>query len=658
MPAARTCGPKHLVPQPLVVMAKKSTPKTPVKPPAKSPTKPLPRVRIRMSLATTVALVAVIVSGLHIAWGDKVAPGTLLNDTLVAFEDAETVQQNYSRTLDAYEQTPIQVTYENQTALFSLIDLGVTLDKTASVNAIPTGFSLTGNKEVRPHFTLNNDTLIAALLRTFPEAEHPARDARLEWNRAENRLDILPEEAGWLLDRDALTIPLEASLNRLEPLAITLFTVPDLPRIIEADLELERTELEEKLRTMLTLTAEGETWEWRWSDFLDALVFAPERVVQADNMAIPVEIAPQDASTQTRLNIRLNPETEDPLAFINEQLAPNLEIAPQDVTVTQAEDGTVIFDGTAVDGIEINRPKLLELLEIALNRTITAIEIPLIKTPGRVYADERLKERGITELVAVGYSGYFGSPYNRQHNIRTAIRQFDGVIVEPGEVFSFGDVLGVVDGSTGYAKELVIKEGETIPEYGGGVCQVSSTLFRAILFSGLPIVERHPHSYAVSYYAYPLGYGLDATVYPPQVDLKFLNDMKTSILIQAYVEGQEAYFKFYGTKDGRKVAMDGPFISNRRPPPDPEFIESPDLLPGQKKKVDSAHSGFTAEWTRTVTYPADVAPPSTAGAGASKVADGVASTAAPSLPRITTDRIISPYKPWAEKWQVGAPAEN
>ena len=117
----------------------------------------------------------------------------------------------------------------------------------------------------------------------------------------------------------------------------------------------------------------------------------------------------------------------------------------------------------------------------------------------------------------------------------------------------------------------------------------------------MPITKRSPHSYAVSYYSQVDGHGLDATVYPPAVDLKFKNDTPGPLLIQSYVDGTAAYFKFYGTKDGREVALEGPYISNQRGvPAQPLTVYDPNLKPGQTKQVEKPHAGFDALWYRTI----------------------------------------------------------
>ncbi len=167
---------------------------------------------------------------------------------------------------------------------------------------------------------------------------------------------------------------------------------------------------------------------------------------------------------------------------------------------------------------------------------------------------------GINELIGEGETDFKGSPKNRIHNFTKGMEQFHGLLIKPGEEFSFVDYLGEVDGEHGYLPELVIKNNETLPEFGGGICQVSTTMFRAALYSGLPITERRNHAYAVSYYK-PIG--MDATIYIPKPDLKFKNNTPGHILIQGKIEGTKFIFQFYGTSDGRKTEVDGPYVTER-----------------------------------------------------------------------------------------------
>ncbi|MBU2028382.1 VanW family protein [Patescibacteria group bacterium] len=169
---------------------------------------------------------------------------------------------------------------------------------------------------------------------------------------------------------------------------------------------------------------------------------------------------------------------------------------------------------------------------------------------------------GITSLIGEGRSNFRGSPKNRIFNIKVAASRFDGILIKPGEEFSFVKILGEVDGEHGYLPELVIKKDKTEPEFGGGICQVSTTTFRAAINSGLKITARKNHAYPVQYYN---PQGMDATVYIPRPDLRFVNNTPAHILIQTKIEGTELIFKFFGTDDGRKIEIIGPKITERKP---------------------------------------------------------------------------------------------
>lgn len=232
----------------------------------------------------------------------------------------------------------------------------------------------------------------------------------------------------------------------------------------------------------------------------------------------------------------------------------------------------------------------IELIQSNLLSLQREFELPInYLEPKTSLAD--LNNLGINELVASGVSNFSGSPRNRHHNIAIGASRFDLIIIEPNTTFSFNKILGQVDDLTGYLPELVIKGDETIPEYGGGLCQVSTTAFRAILNGGYPIVARKNHSYRVSYYE-PAG--SDATIYPPYPDLKFTNNNTDSILIDTYIKGDNLYFDFYSTPVAYKVEIEGPEIYKVTGYPDPVYIETSTIPEGEVKQIDTAHRGADA----------------------------------------------------------------
>ncbi|MCD4694365.1 VanW family protein, partial [bacterium] len=150
-----------------------------------------------------------------------------------------------------------------------------------------------------------------------------------------------------------------------------------------------------------------------------------------------------------------------------------------------------------------------------------------------------------------------------------------------------------------YKAELVIKGNKTVPEFGGGLCQVATTMFRTAITTGLKITERSSHSYRVFYYE-PAG--TDATIYVPKPDFMFINDTPNHILIQYRIEGNDLFFDLWGTNDGRKVTSTDPVIYNITNPAPTKIIETTDLKPGERKCTESAHKGAEAYFDYIVEY--------------------------------------------------------
>ncbi len=229
-----------------------------------------------------------------------------------------------------------------------------------------------------------------------------------------------------------------------------------------------------------------------------------------------------------------------------------------------AQDAKIIVATPATDGFTVDTEKSAVLLESALRETTggrLTVALSSTTVPAAL-SSQTLSQFGITELIGTATTNFRGSPKNRVYNIQRAIQDFNGVVIEPGATFSFVDYLGEVDGEHGYLPELVIKNNKTEPEFGGGICQVSTTVFRAALQSGLKITERRNHAYPVQYYK---PYGMDATVYIPKPDLQFVNNTPGAILLIPEITGTLLTFSMYGTRDGRTVSIDGPHILESNP---------------------------------------------------------------------------------------------
>ncbi|MEK7447629.1 MAG: VanW family protein [Patescibacteria group bacterium] len=215
--------------------------------------------------------------------------------------------------------------------------------------------------------------------------------------------------------------------------------------------------------------------------------------------------------------------------------------------------GSVSVIAPSRDGKKVQVDGFTDRLKDTLNNGGNEVEIPIDITRPEV-RDDNLAELGLKGLVSTGWTDFSGSPVNRIHNVKTGASKFNGVLIKPNEKFSFNNTLGPVEASTGYLPELVILNDKTVPEYGGGLCQVSSTAFRAALNAGLPILSRSAHAYPVGYYK---PFGVDATIYLPSPDLIFQNDTPGYILVQTHINGNKLYFDFYGTKKDISIKFAG-----------------------------------------------------------------------------------------------------
>lgn len=235
------------------------------------------------------------------------------------------------------------------------------------------------------------------------------------------------------------------------------------------------------------------------------------------------------------------------------------------------------------------------------------LEIPVERTDPTV-TNSQVNTLGIKEIVGKGESDYSGSIVNRIYNLKKAAEDMNGVLVAPGEIFSFNKYVGDISAAGGYKQAYVIKEGKTILGDGGGVCQVSTTLFRAALAAGLPIEERTAHAYRVHYYENDSQPGIDATIFTPSVDLRFRNDTPAYILIQSRVDEtkNKLYFDLYGTSDDRKVEMSKVRLWDSTPPPPDLYQDDPSIPSGQVRQVDFAAWGVKTAFDWKVTRNGEV----------------------------------------------------
>lgn len=296
--------------------------------------------------------------------------------------------------------------------------------------------------------------------------------------------------------------------------------------------------------------------------------------------------------------ISIGPATSSISNYLDSELASKIDQEPQ-AGQFQRVGGKLTQFKPGKDGRKLNIQASAEAISQALRlgTSTASLIIEEIKNP---LNDSDPSSLGIIELLGTGTSNFSGSSANRIHNIRVGTNQISGQLIAPDAEFSVIKTLGDINAATGYKQELVIKQNKTIPEYGGGLCQVGTTVFRTALASGLPITQRQNHSYRVSYYE-PAG--TDAAVYDPWPDLRFVNDTGHYVLILGEMSGNQLSFSLWGTKDGRVAKQTKPIIYNIVKPPAKQIIETDTLPAGKVKCTEKAHNGADTYFDYSVAYP-------------------------------------------------------
>jgi vancomycin resistance protein YoaR len=405
---------------------------------------------------------------------------------------------------------------------------------------------------------------------------------------------VRPGQTGRHLNIPATLDDLRIQLQAMHDSEVQLAIEEDTQVIINVDeqAQIARQILSEPLKLTIPDSQEGDPGPWTFEPDALAQMITIERVKDPEGERYQVGL--QTAS----------------LASFLEGIAPQLELNRRNARfIFNDETRQLEVIESAVVGRSLNIDGSIEAINQKLLAGDHKIALDLEYTKPEVGNKATAEQLGISELVSSHTSYFYGSSAERIQNITTAAGQFHGILVPPGAPFSMAEVLGDVSLDNGYAEALIIFGNRTIQGVGGGVCQVSTTLFRTVFFGGYPIAERYPHAYRVGYYELKAdgGYntslaGLDATVYAPLVDFKFINDTPNWLLMETYVNqaARTLTWKFYSTSDGRTVEWDTTGLQNKVDPPDPLYEENPELAKGEVKQVDWAVEGADVSVTRTV----------------------------------------------------------
>lgn len=297
----------------------------------------------------------------------------------------------------------------------------------------------------------------------------------------------------------------------------------------------------------------------------------------------------------------------DRIQNYSEVLAKNVAKEPLDAVFKFENNKVLEFQperkGQSLDSARFEAeicPQISTLISSA-EKSLT-YQLPLIYTDPKI-TNSQVNNLGIRELLGRGSSTFSHSSAIRNHNVEKGASIVNRILVAPDETFSFIKNLGEVTLDNGYKQAYVIRAGKTELDVGGGICQVSTTLFRAILNSGLYITERKNHAYRVGYYEEDMPPGYDATVFIPNPDLKFKNDTGHHLLIQSIYDGvnKKLTYEIYGTSDGRQVEISNYRQWDATPAPPDVYIDDPTLPAGKVVKDESRVPGLKTSFDWKVT---------------------------------------------------------
>jgi len=388
-------------------------------------------------------------------------------------------------------------------------------------------------------------------------------------NHNSSQIEIEPGRQGKKVNQTQIQKEIENNLTQLTNLKFTLPVENSSPFISQQKLEATKQRAENLLGKKIILQHKQENWQLTENELVNFLSlykdYEQEKIASyTSQLALGVNRSPQNAL------FKFLPSSE------------------------KSSTGKVIEFKPAENGFILNQQQTnnkiiqaLTQLEEKKDKKEIVVNLPVKETEPEV-TTEAANDLGIKQLIGKGESWFYGSIASRIHNVQLASSRFNGQLIPPNTTFSFNKALGEVSAKTGFQQAYIIKDGRTVLGDGGGVCQVSTTLFRAALDAGLPIEERHAHSYRVSYYEYNSQVGLDATVFNPTEDLMFQNDTPAHILIQTQFEPakMKLTFNLYGTDDGRIVTISDSRIWDQTAPPPDHYQDDPTLPQGTVKQID------------------------------------------------------------------------
>lgn len=584
-------------------------------------THPVTKMLGAVALGAIIGLITLAVI-LEVSFQNRVYPGVVVGNFNAGGLSQEQVQSSLVSATDIFSSRPVEVRSQNSSLSVNPSDIGLSFDPGATwQEAYLTGRqtdpweswrekirALFGQVVIPLTFSFNQERLNAQLEALAAQVDRAAQNAAIDLTGGV--VSITTPRDGQKIDLAVATKALRQKIGLLSQTPVIVNPIAIRAELTEEEAQAAAAAARTALAYPVKLNFRDRSWVVEPEQIRDLLTFATAKEgweevrleVSGTNLSLGrIKLLSRGAEFYDRPKLSLSLDQEKLSDFLD-TIATSIDQPAVDARF-RFSNGILEVIKAEVEGREVDR----DVLATALLAKLVApsdreIEIPVRLTKPKVTA-AMLPNLGIKDLLGRGVSRYTGSIIGRNQNIALAASRVNGALVAPGESFSLYKTIGDVSQGTGYALSYVIVGRRTELDYGGGVCQISTTLFRGALNAGLPIVERHPHAFRVGYYELDSAAGLDASIYFPYSDFRFRNDTPGYILIQTINDPSTATltFEFYGTSDGRQSKLTTPFVSNITPAPAPLYQDDATLPKGTIKQIDFANNGATAVFSRTVT---------------------------------------------------------
>ena len=548
-------------------------------------------------IAVVLVLLAVCVPYVLPNSEPTVSAGVTLQGVAMSGLTRNMLTERISQRYEAFLNEPVTLVYHDQVWHPSAPDLGISIDIRQTSNELlgmSTGRGLgvlfhttwlrwQGLLDVGPHIVVNEAKLQNYLMQITKDIDQPVQAPDIMIDGQTGTVQAIPAQTGRQLLVDQTMVDILNTIRTAQPLTVTLRTNALAPSTDDKTLAQSVKNAQQFLSAPILIRAGEQHWLWQRDDLI--------RLIAMNKTANGIQVIPDANAIATEVD----------------RLAQYIDTGSVEARVAVV-DGRATIVQPSRHGVRLDRVAAVQKIGDAFFATDRVVELPTVAVTPQLSASQIATLR-FGDVLSTGRSSFAGSAKYRITNIMAGAKHIDGVLIAPGATFSFNTEVGEINEANGFVKGYAVIGKRTQLEWGGGVCQVSTSLFRAAFYAGLPFKEWHAHPFYIKWYddyAYPdmAGPGLDAAIYTGELDLRFVNDTGNWVMIDTMVdtEKQMLDITLRGTAPDRAVRVVGPKITNTIPAPkDPVYVDDATLATGTTKQSDKAKDGMSVVAYRIIT---------------------------------------------------------